>query len=497
MRKNEQFMNPKQSIPDKITPFNIVIFGGDGDLSKRKIVPALYYRYIDGQLKNGFDIICVSRSSEDEEAFKTELRGFIASTLKNGKDPKELEIFLKRVILLKIPANNDAAYEALKIKLTEHGDRQTIYYFSVPSSAFSEICDTLKSSGLVNEKSKVVLEKPLGHDLKSSQSINAIISSVFKEEQIFRIDHYLGKETVQNIMVLRFANHLFERAWNAENIESIQITVSESLGVEKRAGYYDKTGALLDMVQNHLLQLLCLIAMEPPSSLTPDAVRNEKVKVLQSLRLFESKTINGNVVRGQYTRGSVGGDKLNSYLEDIQQYNSETETFVAIKAFIDNWRWKNTPFYLRTGKRMKKRYSDIVINFKELPHSIFPESQYPLRNKLIIRLQPEERIELVQLSKIPGPGGYRFKPISLKLDFIDSFSDRMPDAYERLLIDVIRGNQTLFMRHDELEAAWIWIESLSKHWKKESPLVLYESGTWGPGDDILEDKTKWQQKDKL
>lgn len=497
MRKNEQFMNPKQSIPDKITPFNIVIFGGDGDLSKRKIVPALYYRYIDGQLKNGFDIICVSRSSEDEEAFKTELRGFIASTLKNGKNPKELETFLKRVILLKIPANNDAAYEALKIKLTEHGDRQTIYYFSVPSSAFSEICDTLKSSGLVNEKSKVVLEKPLGHDLKSSQSINAIISSVFKEEQIFRIDHYLGKETVQNIMVLRFANHLFERAWNAENIESIQITVSESLGVEKRAGYYDKTGALLDMVQNHLLQLLCLIAMEPPSSLTPDAVRNEKVKVLQSLRLFESKTINGNVVRGQYTRGSVGGDKLNSYLEDIQQYNSETETFVAIKAFIDNWRWKNTPFYLRTGKRMKKRYSDIVINFKELPHSIFPESQYPLRNKLIIRLQPEERIELVQLSKIPGPGGYRFKPISLKLDFIDSFSDRMPDAYERLLIDVIRGNQTLFMRHDELEAAWIWIESLSKHWKKESPLVLYESGTWGPGDDILEDKTKWQQKDKL
>jgi len=490
-------MNPKQSIPDKITPFNIVVFGGDGDLSKRKIVPALYYRYVDGQLKTAFDIICVSRSSEDEDAFKTELRGFVSSALKKGKGPKEMETFLQHVKLLKIPENNDTSYEGLKAKLAENGDRQTIYYFSVPSSAFSEICDTLKSSGLVNEKSKVVLEKPLGHDLKSSKSINAIVSSVFKEEQIFRIDHYLGKETVQNIMVLRFANHLFERAWNAENIENIQITVSESLGVEQRAGYYDKTGALLDMVQNHLLQLLCLIAMEPPSSLTPDAVRNEKVKVLQSLRLFDSKNVNGNVVRGQYTRGSVGGDKLNSYLEDIQEYNSETETFVAIKAFIDNWRWKNTPFYLRTGKRMKKRYSDIVINFKELPHSIFPESQYPLRNKLIIRLQPEERIELVQLSKIPGPGGYRFKPISLKLDFIDSFRDRMPDAYERLLIDVIRGNQTLFMRHDELEAAWIWIESLSKYWKKESPLVLYESGTWGPGDDILEENTKWQQKDKI
>lgn len=489
--------NSRQTVSDKINPFNIVIFGGDGDLSKRKIVPALYYRYTDGQLNASFDIICVSRSMDDEQEFKKELEGFINLTLSKGEEPKDIQGFLKHIKLLKVPVNNDVSYQPLKMLLDAHASRQRIYYFSVPSSAFSEICDTLKSSGLVNDSSKVVLEKPLGHDLKSSQSINAIVSSVFKESQIFRIDHYLGKETVQNLMVLRFANHLFERAWNAENIESIQITVSEALGVEKRAGYYDKTGALLDMMQNHLLQLLCLIAMEPPSSLTPDAVRNEKVKVLQSLRLFERDTIKGNVSRGQYTRGAQGTEKLNSYLEDIEKYNSETETFVAIKAFIDNWRWKNTPFYLRTGKRMKKRYSDIVINFKELPHSIFPESLYPLRNKLIIRLQPEERIELVQLSKIPGPGGYRFKPISLKLDFIDSFSDRMPDAYERLIVDVIRGNQTLFMRHDELEAAWIWIESLSKHWKKETPLVLYESGTWGPGDAILEKNTKWQHKDKL
>jgi glucose-6-phosphate 1-dehydrogenase len=268
------------------------------------------------------------------------------------------------------------------------------------------------------------------------------------------------------------------------------------LGVEKRAGYYDQTGALLDMMQNHLLQLLCLIAMEPPSSLNPDAVRNEKVKVLQSLRLFDKESIKENVVRGQYTRGANGGAKLNSYLEDIEKYNSETETFVAIKAHIDNWRWKNTPIYLRTGKRMKKRYSDIVINFKELPHSIFPESKYPLKNKLIIRLQPEERIELVQLSKVPGPGGYRFKPISLKLDFIDSFKDRMPDAYERLLMDVIRGNQTLFMRYDELAAAWEWIESLTIHWHKHTSLKLYESGSWGPGDDILDDNTEWKTSPK-
>jgi glucose-6-phosphate 1-dehydrogenase len=493
----ENRMNSRQNIPYEIKPFNIVIFGGDGDLSKRKIVPALYHRYVDKQLNVDFDIYCISRSLDDEAAFKAELKKFISLTLAKGEDAKELNSFLKHLKLLKIAQNNDASYDVLKIQLDESRDRQTIYYFSVPSSAFSEICDTLKSSGLVQDNSKVVLEKPLGRDLKSSKSINAIISSAFKEEQIFRIDHYLGKETVQNLMVLRFANHLFERAWNAENIESIQITVSESLGVEKRAGYYDETGALLDMMQNHLLQLLCLIAMEPPASLHPDAVRNEKVKVLQALRLFERSTVKGNVVRGQYTRGANGNEKLHSYLEDIEQYNSETETFVAIRAYIDNWRWKHTPIYLRTGKRMKKRYSDIVINFKELPHSIFPESKYPLRNKLIIRLQPEERIELVQLSKIPGPGGYRFKPISLKLDFIDSFSDRMPDAYERLIIDIIRGNQTLFMRHDELEAAWIWIESLSKHWKKEIPLKLYESGTWGPGDDILEENTKWQQKDTL
>ena len=488
-------MSSQQKTAYKINPFNIVIFGGDGDLSKRKIVPALFHRYAAKQLNVDFNIYCISRSSNNEEKFKIILKEFILLT--NHKEYKEKDIdgFLKHVKLLQIKKNNNLFYADLKKGLDENAERQRVFYFSVPSSAFSEICGTLRSSGLVNDSSKVVLEKPLGRDLKSSQSINAIISSTFKEKQIFRIDHYLGKETVQNIMVLRFANHLFERAWNAENIENIQITVSESLGVEKRAGYYDKTGALLDMVQNHLLQLLCLIAMEPPASLNPDSVRNEKVKVLQSLRLFKPSTIKGNVVRGQYTRGANGNEKLNSYLEDIEKYNSETESFVAIKAYIDNWRWKNVPIYLRTGKRMKKRYSDIVINFKELPHNIFPDSKHPLRNKLIIRLQPEERIELVQLSKIPGPGGYRFKPISLKLDFIDSFKDPMPGAYERLIIDILRGNQTLFMRHDELEAAWIWIESISDCWNKEIPLSLYESGTWGPGDEILEKNTKWETKE--
>ena len=245
------------------------------------------------------------------------------------------------------------------------------------------------------------------------------------------------------------------------------------------------------MVQNHILQLVCLIAMEPPSNLHPDAVRNEKLKVLDALRPFDKNSIKNNIVRGQYTRGKVKGESVKSYLEDIDKYDSDTETFVAIKLWIDNWRWKNTPFYLRTGKRMKERYSDIVINFKEMPHNIFPDSKYPLQNKLIIRLQPEERIELVQLSKVPGPGGYRFKPISLKLDFVDSFQDRMPDAYERLIIDVLRGNQTLFMRYDELESAWKWIESITKHWRSEIPVKLYESGGWGPGDEILENDQEW------
>ncbi|MCR9174022.1 MAG: glucose-6-phosphate dehydrogenase [bacterium] len=475
----------------RIKDFNLVIFGGNGDLSKRKIIPALFHRFAAGQLKVDFEIFCLSRSPQDRAAFLKEIEGFLGKV-----DAKKVKAFFEHLFILEVPKNSSEHYGELKSRLEAHPGRQSIFYFSVPSAAFSEICTALKETSLNKENSKVVLEKPLGHNLKSSEEINNIIAGAFKERQIFRIDHYLGKETVQNLMVLRFANHLFERAWNAENIENIQITVAESLGVEKRAGYYDKTGALLDMVQNHLLQLLCLIAMEPPSSLNPDTVRNEKQKVLESLRPFTKKSIETDIVRGQYTRGSSNGKKQNSYLEDIDAYDSETETFVALKTYIDNWRWKNTPIYLRTGKRMKKRYSDIVINFKELPHNIFQDTQHPLRNKLIIRLQPEERIELVQLSKIPGPGGYRFKPISLKLDFIDSFKDRMPDAYERLIMDVIRGNQTLFMRYDELAAAWRWIESITDHWRKCTPLKLYESGTWGPGDDILEDNTEWKTSPK-
>lgn len=489
-------MARNQKHTEKFNNFNIIVFGGTGDLALRKIFPALYHRYVDHQLLCEYNIVAVTRKKGIESEFNKQLVAFIKESVEeNDINEKELNHFIKKVSIVVAESNSVEGYSSLKTFLAPFSSYQNIFYFSTPSSAFGPISQALKGAGLVKNNSKVVLEKPLGHSLESSISINNEITQTFDENQIYRIDHYLGKETVQNLMVLRFANNLFERAWNAENIESIQITVSESLGVEKRAGYYDKSGALLDMVQNHLLQLLCLVAMEPPFELEAHEVRNEKLKILRSLRLFNKKSIHTDSVKGQYTRGNMEGDKVNSYLEDIEKYESKTETFVALKAYVDNWRWKNVPFYLRTGKRMKKRYSEIVINFKEVRHNIFPSKEKINNNKLIIRLQPEERIELVQMTKIPGPGGYRYKPIALKLDYVDSFEERFPEAYERLIIDVIRGNQTLFMSQDELVAAWTWIESITTNWKNMNVKnILYEAGSWGPGDSVLEEKESWITK---
>ena len=489
-------MSTKSKHTEKFENFNLIVFGGTGDLALRKIFPALYHRFTDGQLICNYNIIAISRKKGMEAEFRKQLAHFIHESLdKKNPNQKELKDFTEKVSLIVTDDSTVKGYNNLKMVLGEYKNYQNIFYFSTPSSAFGPIAQALKDSGLVNSKSKVVLEKPLGHSLESSISINNEITKTFQEEQIYRIDHYLGKETVQNLMVLRFANNLFERAWNSENIASIQITVAESLGVEKRAGYYNQSGALLDMVQNHLLQLLCLVAMEPPFVLKANEVRNEKLKILRSLRLFNKKSILTQSVKGQYTRGNIEGNQVNSYLEDIAKYESKTETFVALKVFVDNWRWKNVPFYLRTGKRMKKRYSEIVINFKEVKHNLFPSKEKINNNKLIIRLQPEERIELVQMTKIPGPGGYRYKPIALKLDYVDSFKERFPEAYERLIIDVIRGNQTLFMSQDELDAAWTWIESITNSWKNtNSKNILYEAGSWGPGDSVLEEQESWETK---
>ncbi|MFM7637404.1 MAG: glucose-6-phosphate dehydrogenase [Crocinitomicaceae bacterium] len=488
-------MSKKNKNIEEFDSFHIVVFGGDGDLARRKIYPALFHRHQDGQFSKNFKIIAITRKEPNKTLFSRELIKFLKVSEGDQTKVEEIEKFANQIELIQVENQEAKSYVHLSKVLNENPHYQHIYYFSTPSSAFGPISKALKDSGLVNDKSKVVIEKPLGHSLSSSNAINEEISEAFKEHQIYRIDHYLGKETVQNLMVLRFANNLFERAWDSEHIENIQITVAESLGVEKRAAYYDNSGALLDMVQNHLLQLLCLVAMEPPSVLEADEVRNEKLKVLRSLRPLTKKTVQTDTVKGQYTRGTIKGEQVNSYLEDIEKYQSKTETFVAIKAYVDNWRWKNVPFYLRTGKRMIKRYSEIVINFKEVRHNIFPSKEKLNNNKLIIRLQPEERIELVQMTKVPGPGGYRYKPVALKLDYSDSFKDRFPEAYERLIIDVIRGNQTLFMRQDELQAAWTWIESVTESWKAMNQAnILYEAGSWGPGDLILGEDESWITK---
>lgn len=488
--------NKKKTSFEKLAPFNIIVFGGGGDLAMRKIYPALFHRYLDGQFGDSFNIVAVTRKDKEGFPFHDELSKFIKASMKDDKNISlEIENFAKKIKLMVIQNHTVEDYKELATFLQTFPTYQNIYYYSTPSSAFGSISKTLKESNLVSESSKVVLEKPLGNSLETSNQINAEVTHAFQENQIYRIDHYLGKETVQNLMVLRFTNNIFEKAWNGENIDNVQITVAEHLGVENRGGYYDSSGALLDMIQNHLLQLLCLVAMEPPNILEANEVRIEKLKVLNSLRPFNKKTVQTDTVKGQYTRGIIDGEEVKSYLEGIEKYDSKTETYVAIKTFVDNWRWKNVPFYLRTGKRMKKRYSEIVINFKTVKHNIFPNQEKMPHNKLIINLQPDERIELVQMTKIPGPGGYRYQPISLKLDYSDTFKERFPEAYERLLIDVIRGNQTLFMSQVELQAAWKWTESISNSWKEANQQnILYEAGTWGPTDKIMEGDDTWEIK---
>ncbi len=472
--------------------FDLIVFGGDGDLAFRKIYPALYYRLLEKQINNRSRILAVSRREYESTAFM----GRVEENLRNYIDEvneKVLGELLGMITNASIdPGKGKQDETADKWFDQAEADRIRVFYLATPATAFGGICAYLDEKTYLTDHSRVVLEKPLGRDLKSSEEVNDQVAEYFSEDRIYRIDHYLGKETVQNLMVLRFANNIFERSWNAQEIDNIQITVAESLGVGSRGGFYDQYGALRDMVQNHLLQLLCLIAMEPPVLLDADEVRDEKLKVLKALRPYDKETIHTHTVRGQYTKGKTKGEEMPSYLEDIEKYDSSTETFVALKTYVDNWRWGGVPFYLRTGKRLPHRYSEIVINFKQVPHNLFPEKKDIQNNRLTIRLQPEERIELQQMVKIPGPGGYRYKPFSLELDYADHFEDRFPDAYERLLMDVVRGNQTLFMRRDEVKASWEWVETILNNWEKQKvPNVLYEAGSWGPGDRIMSEPDFW------
>jgi len=474
-----------QTIP--VEPFDFVVFGGTGDLSERKLIPALYQRQRAGQFSEPTRIIGASRSKLSDEEFRAFARKAIADHVhREDVDAAEIDAFVSRLYYVPVDARAGQGFDALKEALGDSDAAIRVFYLAVAPSLFGDIARNLDQQGLVTPSARIVVEKPIGRSLASARELNDQIGAVFDEQQIFRIDHYLGKETVQNLMVLRFGNALFEPLWNSAHIDHVQITVAETVGLEDRVSYYDKAGALRDMVQNHILQLLCLVAMEPPASLDADAVRDEKLKVLRALKRVNGHDAPKSTVRGQYRSGASSGGAVKGYLEELGNDRSDTETFVAIKAEIGNWRWANVPFYLRTGKRLAERVSEIVVAFKPIPHSIFDESAGTVMpNQLVIRLQPDEGVKQWIMIKDPGPGGMRLRHVPLDMSFAQSFKERNPDAYERLIMDVVRGNQTLFMRRDEVEAAWRWIDPILAAWEENDQSAQgYTAGTWGPSGSI-------------
>jgi len=480
----------------KIIPvplFDFVIFGATGDLTLRKLLPALFHRFRDGQIPPDSRIIGVARSGLDSAAYRSRaadaLRRHVSATVLDG--PAEAA-FLGIVHYVSLDAAAPGGdWSALQALLRP--DRVRVFYLATSPDLYGGVCQALTAAGLATGEARVVLEKPIGHDLASARAINDEVGRHFPEARTFRIDHFLGKETVQNLLALRFANTIFERLWNADVIDHVQVTVSETVGVEGRGGYYDHSGALRDMLQNHMLQLVCLLAMEPPVSLEADSVRDEKLKVLRSLRPMAPHEVAGLTVRGQYAAGAVEGKPVAGYLSDLygaagpgNDGPSGTETFVAMKAELNSRRWAGVPFYLRTGKRLPAKLSEIVVQFRSLPFSIFPSDQAALSpNKLIIRLQPEEGMRLEVMTKEPGPGGLQLRPTGLDISFEKTFGARYPDAYERLLMDTVRGNSTLFMRRDEVEAAWRWVAPVMDAWasRPERPRP-YPAGSWGPSAAI-------------
>jgi glucose-6-phosphate 1-dehydrogenase len=466
-----------------VATFDCVVFGATGDLTLRKLLPALYYRFRDGQMPADSHIIAAARSNLTDDSYRERASKALRQHVTHEDlDAETAGRFCRRLSYVRLDATDaDADWQTLRGMLDP--DRVRVFYLATSPELYGPICRNIGAHGLVTEASRVVLEKPIGHDLASAHEINDQVGAVFAETQIFRIDHYLGKETVQNLLALRFANTIFERLWNADVIDHVQITVAETVGVEDRGGYYDHSGALRDMVQNHMLQLLCLIAMEPPVSLDADRVRDEKLKVLRALRPFEPHEALTMTVRGQYAHGAIDGKPVPGYIADLNGPEvSGTETFVALKADVRTWRWANVPFYLRTGKRLPQKVSEIVIQYRALPFSIFPaDAAEWTPNRLIIRLQPEEGMRLAMMTKDPGPGGMRLSPTALDIRFEKTFGMRFPDAYERLLMDTVRGNATLFMRRDEVEAAWSWVEPILEAWgsRPDTPRP-YPAGTWGP-----------------
>ncbi len=467
-----------------VDPFDYVVFGALGDLAKRKLFPALASRDADGQIPGDARIIGSGRRDLTHEAFRAE----VYEACKKFMDASQIDQtvwdrFLGRLFYQQIDVTTADGYQELAQTLGQATkERPQVFYLALAPAFYADTAKFLAQAGLNGPHTRLVLEKPLGKDLTSSRKINEQVGQYFAERQIYRIDHYLGKESVQNLLALRFGNMMFERIWNSDNIDHVQITAAETVGLGSRVSYYDTAGALRDMVQNHLLQLMCLTAMEPPSVYEADAIRDEKRKVLKALRPIGPAEVATKTVRGQYGPGAVDGQVADGYVQELGE-GSDTETFVAIEAEIDNWRWAGVPFYLRTGKSLAARYTEIVIQFKSVPHSMFAEEDRALPgNRLIIRLQPDEGVRLNLMTKDPGPGGMRLRDASLDLSFAEEFEvSRFPDAYERLLLDVVRGNTTLFMRNDEVEAAWAWIDPILAAWTSENcPVEPYAAGTMGP-----------------
>lgn len=479
-----------------VEPFDLAIFGATGDLALGKLLPSLFHRWCDGQIPASSRIIAVARDDLQDDGFRQLVRTrYLEANERDLDEDTNWRAFAERLSYVPLnAADRDSGWNQLK---ETFGDsrRLRLFYLALPPSLYAPVSENLAHYELNIPGSRIVLEKPIGSNFHTAREINQRVGEVFGEDAIFRIDHYLGKESVQNLLILRFGNWLFEPIWNATGIDHVQITVAESVGVGDRAAYYDTAGALRDMVQNHLLQLMCLVAMEPPSDLEADTVRTEKLKVLRALRLIRSEDVSRKVVRARYSSGAIKGEAVPGYEKELG-HKSNTETFVAIKAEIDNWRWAGVPFYLRTGKRMSHRYSEIVIQFKPVPHDVVKADSGKIHpNRLIIRLQPDEAVRLMLMTKDPGPGGVRLRYVPLNLSYAETFEKNYPDAYERLLMAIIRGNLGLFMRRDEVEAAWRWTDQILQSWAdSQDPLFSYPAGTDGPAESALllaKDNREW------
>ena len=467
---------------------DLIIFGATGDLSARKLFPALFQLDAAGLLPDDLRIIAVARQEQTTEAFHHELLAKMGSAKRQSISDTAWQQFARRLTYLSADFSTPSAFSGLQAELSE--SRTSLFYLATPPSLFATICEQLSADGCLAGSCRIVLEKPIGESLDTSREVNETLAQFFDDQDIYRIDHYLGKETVQNLLVLRFANRFINSQWDQSCIDHIQITVAEKVGIEGRWAYYDGVGQLRDMVQNHLMQLLCLVAMEPPNSLEAESIRDEKVKIVKALRPIDALSVKEHVVRGQYSQGVIDGESVPGYFDEegCEAQGSDTETFVAIKAHVDNWRWSGVPFYLRTGKRMPDKVTEIIIQYKALPHHIFGEGESAEPNRLIIRLQPNEGIEMTMVSKRQSlRDKLSLQTHTLNFDFReDGEIDRIPDAYERLFLDAINGDPSLFVGREEIEESWRWCDQLISACEQCGVKVnAYQAGSWGPSKSEL------------